>query len=262
MRSSKPLTRALTRTLRPIRINHHHSRTLSTTPTKMTSLFDRGVRDSDPSFTSLFRFLDDFDTYNRGFQGTSTGPDGGRRQGRTPPAPTFNPRFDVRELEGSYELHGEFPGIERENIHIEFPEPRTIVVRGRIERSYTSGNTPASTNGKAITEKSESHASHKATVEDEAADQAKERGTETQVTEHAGEQGQAEKSRRGLREEMTREKMWIAERSIGEFSRTFTFPGHIDIDAVSAKLSNGVLNIVVPKSKRNVPRRIPILGDN
>jgi len=219
------------------------------------SLFHRGFYNSDPSFTNLFRFLDDFDNYSREVQGTPAGQDGGRRQGRIS-APTFNPRFDIRELEGAYELHGEFPGIDRENIHIEFPEPQTIVIRGRVERSYTSGTPPASTHGSAITEKGEGHASHKATVEDEAAEQAKERGTETQVTKHAGE-GQVEKPHKA-----PLEKIWVSERSVGEFSRTFSFPTRVDMDAVSARLKNGILTIVVPKSKKNELRRVPVLGDN
>lgn len=221
------------------------------------SLFARPLYSSDPSFTNLFRLLDDFDSYSRGVQGTQTSTDGtdsGRRQGRVL-APTFSPKFDVRETEASYELHGEFPGIDRENVHIEFPEPQTIVIRGRVERSYTSGTPPASMSG-AITEKGEGHASHKATVEDEATEQAKERGTETQVTKHAG-GGNVEKQHKA-----PQEKFWLSERSIGEFSRSFSFPSRIDLDAVSAKLNNGILTIVVPKSKKSEMRQIPILGDD
>ena len=42
-------------------------------------------------------------------------------------------------------------------------------------------------------------------------------------------------------------KYWVSERSVGEFHRSFSFPGRVDQDGVKASLKNGVLSIVVPK---------------
>ncbi|CAK7240450.1 MAG: hypothetical protein STHCBS139747_001891 [Sporothrix thermara] len=58
----------------------------------------------------------------------------------TPAPRAFSPRFDVRETESTYELHGELAGVERKNVSLEFTEPQTLVISGKIERNYTSGS--------------------------------------------------------------------------------------------------------------------------
>jgi HSP20 family molecular chaperone IbpA len=94
------------------------------------AFFPRNIYDdTTSSFGSLFRLLDDFDSY--------------QRQGTNLKGLTFNPKFDVRETDNTYELHGELPGIKRENISIEFTGPQTVVIRGRVQRSYQSGTPPA-----------------------------------------------------------------------------------------------------------------------
>ncbi|KAJ3556526.1 hypothetical protein NPX13_g10115 [Xylaria arbuscula] len=89
------------------------------------------------NFGSLFRFIDDWDK-------TFSQPNSrnGQRQGRRQ-VQTFTPRFDVKETETTYELHGELPGVEKKNVEIDFSDPQTIVIRGNVERTYTEGNPPA-----------------------------------------------------------------------------------------------------------------------
>ncbi|KAK3362834.1 HSP20-like chaperone [Lasiosphaeria hispida] len=213
------------------------------------SLFPRGIYgpESDSSFTNLFRLLDDYDNYNRAAQNQP----GSGHQRRQLAGPSFTPKFDVRETEDAYELHGELPGIDREHINIEFTDSHSIVIRGRVERSYTSGTPPAALTSEAgiggsITEKGGENASHKARVEDEEVEDAKEKGTELAKT--GGKQ----------KEKTPTAKYWVSERSIGEFSRTFSFPARVDQDAIAAHLNNGILHIKVPKSKKNETRRIAI----
>ncbi|EGO52865.1 heat shock protein 30 [Neurospora tetrasperma FGSC 2508] len=200
------------------------------------ALFPRGFYGSygsDPSFTNLFRLLDDFDTYTREVQGSA--PETGSRR-HTQPTRTFSPKFDVRETEQTYELHGELPGIDRDNVQIEFTDPQTIVIRGRVERNYTAGTPPAQVAG-VLTEKGEPHspAAHHATVEDD-----------------------VDEDNRSEKPKAPAEKYWVSERSIGEFSRTFSFPGRVDQNAVSASLNNGILTITVPKAKKHETIRIAI----
>lgn len=209
------------------------------------SLFPRSYFAPEASFTPLFRLLDDFDSYSREVGPSRQG--SSRRQ-----LPTFSPRFDVKETETGYELHGEIPGAEKDNIAIEFTEPQTIVISGRTERSYTSGTPPAglveggNVMSGAITDGKEHNNSHKATVEDEAAEKAKEQGSEVA---RADQQNQEQKPK---------ERFWVSERSVGEFSRTFSFPTPVDQEAVSANLKDGVLSVTVPKAKRHEGRRIAV----
>ncbi|KAL5604044.1 uncharacterized protein BROUX77_004230 [Berkeleyomyces rouxiae] len=52
-------------------------------------------------------------------------------------------------------------------------------------------------------------------------------------------------------------KYWVQERSVGEFSRTFSFPCLIHQDKVHASLEDGILSVVIPKA-RHETRRIVI----
>jgi HSP20 family protein len=174
-----------------------------TTPKRKMSLFPRSFLTADPaySFQPLFRMLDDFDQYSR--QGDNTN--------RTS-LNTFTPKFDVKEVKDAYELHGELPGIEQKDVEIEFTDAHTLTVTGRTERSYTSGTPPAGfvEGGPAqgAIEGANGNKDHKATVEDEGAE-----GTSTEV---------ANKEQSAQPKE-PESKFWVSERSMGQFSRSFTF---------------------------------------
>ncbi|KAG6028718.1 hypothetical protein E4U41_000599 [Claviceps citrina] len=212
------------------------------------AFFPRTFYDDSSSFTPLFRLLDDFDNYSRQTGGTQQ-QGGSKRAG----AGFWQPKFDVRETAENYELHGELPGMTKDHVQIEFVDPQSLVVRGRAERSYTSGTPPAGLIGQsnekaAITEGGESgSASHKATVED------------------AGEGGKGQSADSGKQVEKSDKKhpdqgvkYWLSERSVGEFSRTFNFPSPVNQDAVSASFKDGILNILVPKAKKQGTRRVAI----
>lgn len=194
---------------------------------------------TDQGFGPLFRLLDDFDSYSR-----QQSPH--HRHLRS--IPSFQPKFDVRELKDRYELHGELAGMKKENVEIEFSDPHTMLIRGRIERSYASGS-PAEkaedSSGGAITEEDEQHKKETtATVEDEK--------SEVSPAESTGEVSKHEKQPEDTA------KYWVSERSIGEFSRTFSFPGHIDQQGVKASFKDGVLSVVVPKAKKPDAHRVSI----
>jgi HSP20 family protein len=202
------------------------------------SLFPRTFLSADPaySFQPLFRMLDDFDQYSRqGDQNTRTS------------LKTFTPKFDVKELKDAYELHGELPGIEQKDVEIEFTDAHTLTIKGHTERSYTSGTPPAGfvegAPAQGAIEGTDSHKGHKATVEDEGAAEGS-----TEVT----------KKEQPAQPKEPETKFWVSERSVGEFSRSFTFPSRVDQDAVTATMKNGVLSIVVPKHKKSEPRKITI----
>ncbi|KFY21277.1 hypothetical protein V491_03012 [Pseudogymnoascus sp. VKM F-3775] len=193
---------------------------------------------SDPTSSSsrLFRFLDEYGDYefNR------------RPQYRTSAVMrTFEPKFDVKELPDSYELQGELPGVEKKDIEIELSDQATLTVRGKTEHSYTAGTPPAGFVEGPISRGAIE--GDKATARDKPKAQITKGkdGPETQVTKEQDES----------REDS---KYWVSERSIGEFSRSFNFPQSIDQDQVQASLKSGILNIVVPKAKKQDKRKINI----
>ncbi|KAM7191995.1 HSP20-like chaperone [Rhypophila sp. PSN 637] len=204
----------------------------------------------DPSFHPLFRLLSDFDSYSReskASQDSSSLP-----KHRTPRLVT--PKFDLHETKETYELHGELPGFDRDNVHIEFTDHQTILISGQVERNYSSSTAPGNLiqDGKkteAITETGEDHKPHKASVEDEESAAAKENGAENNnVVKHKGQKKTSEPT----------EKVWVSERSFGQFQRQFTFASPINQDAVKASLKDGILNVSIPKAQPKGGRRIAI----
>lgn len=185
------------------------------------------------------------------------------------------PRFDVREVPAAFELQGELPGINQENVTIEFVDANTLVIRGKTESVHTEtsedGNV-AKENGKeqvaespatlaadndAASEKSAS-SYHKASVEDEdyvdAGAESEQGPGEAPTTTKTV----SEKPTEAVKEnEQNRPKYWVSERATGEFERRFKFPGQVDQEAVKASLKNGILSVVVPKVARK-ERRIVV----
>ncbi len=220
---------------------------------------------AEPNFSGLFRLIDDWDRHVQQ-TGGSGGAAGAQRAGRHH-LQLISPKFDLKETEAAYELHGELPGIEKDRVHIEFSDDQTIVVRGSIERSYTSPSSgepgeqsaaaaAAASAGASVpvnTERGDSHHKpHKVTVEDD-----------TAATAPAGQEGgkAVEKTKPAgpvAAEAPPKHKYWVSERSFGEFSRSFAFPGRIDTEAVTASLKDGVLTVVAPKAKKHESRRIAI----
>lgn len=237
-------------------INIKPSTTFKSTPAKTSKMafFPRNFynasnvsNDTSTSFTPLFRLLDDFDSHYR--QSGTNNCHGVRRS-----VPTWQPKFDIRETGEAYELHGELPGMVKDNVSIEFAEPQTLLIRGKTERSYTAGTPPTGAVENTTVSDAGSDAGDKspkprqATVEDGNDD---EEFTEVEKTD-------AEPKAVEKPAAVDHAKYWLTERSIGEFSRTFNFPARVDQDAVTANLNDGILSVTVPKAKKHEPVRVSI----
>lgn len=227
------------------------------------------VSAQEPNFSGLFRLIDDFDRYSAAQNGGHCG----QQQIKS-----FTPKFDLRETETAFELHGELPGIQKENVHIEFVDPQTLVVRGRVERTHTSGTPPAAAPvesekaPEAIADSGEdgvlvdSHSdtasvnSHKATVEDDPEETANTTAasTEARNTPATTVADVAKPAEKQQKPSAPRHKYYIVERNIGQFSRAFAFPGRVDSESVSASLDNGILTVTVQKAKKHASRRIAV----
>ncbi|KAK4459693.1 small heat shock protein [Cladorrhinum samala] len=235
---------------------------------------------AQPSLVPLFRLLDEWD---RASQQTQEQPQAQAcKQARRQPCPAhaqnkrpqpqaqtqpskkqvrpiqrFTPRFDVRETEAAYELYGELPGAARENINIEFTEPQTIVISGKVERRATPVAVPVVPQIEAApqpaAEEERPRSPYQATVEDTDDEEfetlsnkevavVEAEAQKTEDTQHEEEQG----------------RYLLQERSVGEFSRIFNLPARVDCDAVSASLENGILTVIVPKQAKHVPRTVSI----
>lgn len=150
----------------------------------------------------------------------------------------FSPNFDVHETEKEYVLEGELPGLDdKKKLSLEFTDDKTLLVRGKIERSVKRFSDDQ---GKIQS------------VEEGGAEKKAVEGTENKE----GEKKEGEVKEGEKKEE--RPKYWVSERTVGEFSRSFSFPGTIDVDAVQANLEHGILKVVVPKKEKPASRRIEL----
>jgi HSP20 family molecular chaperone IbpA len=257
-------------------------------------VFPQHVAHQEPvTFEDLFRSVSQFSELAESLYGSKEASPFAHcqpKQHRSPQPRIFNPRFDIRETETAYELHGELPGVSKDNVHIEFTEPQTMSIRGRVERTFTSG-TPApetaasqekiaaATEKAAITDSNDDAASvassgshtpagsvsgHQASVSDEETEAARERGEEDfTIISNAAEDKKApvaankEVTAPAAAATKPTERFWRQERTVGEFHRQFVFSDRIDESAVTASLDNGILRVNVPKVKREV-RRIAV----
>lgn len=245
----------------------------------------------DQAFTNLFRLIDGFDNYSREVNnGNNAQACGNSKVASRVPAGlaaaasstrAFNPRFDVRETESAYELHGELPGVDRNNVSIEFSDPQTLVVSGRVERNYEAeqpqqDQAPAQDQAQAQPEATAARSpSLRATVEDEDTDSFKEVGDEAVLVEDesAGAQKEEAAAAAATPKEpavttttTTTEaaatakpvRYWYRERSVGQFRRVFEFPVAVNEDAVKASLDGGILSVSIPKAAKRQAKRISV----
>lgn len=85
------------------------------------------------TFPSTLRFFQDIDKHIESFPRFSHSIHGNRGPHL---GQAFLPIFDVRELHNSFELHGELPGVKKENIKIEFKGSKSLEVSGFVENLY------------------------------------------------------------------------------------------------------------------------------
>jgi HSP20 family protein len=170
-------------------------------------------------------------------------------------AETFIPRFDITETFDTYELYGELPDFTQDSLSIEFSDAQTLVVKGKTHRTSSTEDVQAAESkndkGKGKEVDTSSEKSHAATVEDEFDDV--DTPVATRSTATAGSQSQTAES------SAPKPKLWVAERQVGEFVRSFSFLQRIEQDFVSADLNHGILHIVVPKSQKS--RKVTVTVD-
>ncbi|KAF2204696.1 HSP20-like chaperone [Delitschia confertaspora ATCC 74209] len=207
---------------------------------------------------------------------------------------SFNARFDVRENQEGYQVYGDVPGFEQENIDIEISDEHTLKISGSTEKraqpqievqpetekmevEVSSTEAPQTVeNSEESRSETSSVKSYQPTVEDDFEDlgahsdtvttpasftisKGEEKATEEpKSTDTAVIQSQPERQAPVQQQQKYQDRSWISERSFGSFTRTFRFPARIDSANVRASLRNGVLSVTVPKAPVPQIRRIMI----
>jgi|SRR5687768_13206962 len=172
--------------------------------------------DADTPFSPLAHLLHDFNSY-------LTRPGGHHHNLGSMP---WQPRFDLQETSKKYELHGELPGLRKSDVKVEFTDPRSLIIKGRVEKSYETP--PADSE---LTKTAESK--------------------DTDPTKPTA--GSAANGSQG-----DQPKVWLSERSVGEFSRGFTFSLPVKHEFTTATFKDGILTVVVPKGEDYSSYSVPV----
>lgn len=141
---------------------------------------------------------------------------------------SFVPRSDVTEDKEKYTIVSDVPGFQKDQITAEFEDDTTLVIRGTYENVQ---ETPAETADAGAAPAS--------------VDASAEPGSSVAKAEGENQVSVAKETPR----------YHTSERSYGSFQRYFTFPEPVDHEAVKATLENGVLQVDVPKIKKEAERR-------
>jgi HSP20 family protein len=155
-------------------------------------------------------------------------------------------RANVSETETEYQVEVEVPGYQKAEINIEFGgDGKSLTISGKSEKSFEQGPSD-----------DQSSKSHGVSVE-EVPDEAEKASAKKSSSQ--------EKSTAITETNKNRDvgapagpKYWISERSIGSFSRTFSFRTALDSEKAKASLEHGVLTVVIPKATKQTAKRISI----
>jgi HSP20 family molecular chaperone IbpA len=162
-------------------------------------------------------------------------------------------RANVSETETEYRVEVEVPGYQKGEINIEYGnEGRSLIVSGRHESSFEQKPTEETT------EAAPEEASDKGvTVED--APEEGDANPAPEATPKADSTAVVEtNANTDVGAPAPGAKVWVRERTVGSFSRTFSLPRGLDFNNASAALENGVLTVVFPKAAKQQPKTITI----
>ena len=162
----------------------------------------------------------------------------------------LSPNFDLRETPDAYFLEGEFPGVQdRSAIKLQWMDGHRLRIQGTIhktdlkiewgvnvaENRPQDQDQPDSTQfGNDVNGQNETDFGEQVSVQDP-------------------EQRGGGNSRISL-ERPAAVRAWLNERRAGTFVRNFSFPVAVNTDAIQARLSQGLLKIMVPKTDRSLFR--------
>jgi len=207
-----------------------------------------------PNVSNLVELYEPIRHFGRAFRGVESQPfsDSQHFQRSHHHDSVLSPDFDLRETPDAYFLEGEFPGIQgRSAIKLQWMDGHTLRIQGTIQK--TDLNIEWGVN---ITEK-------------RAQEQEQDQPDSTQFRNDVNEQNgvdsgelvsvQGPERRGGGNSAYSLEKpaamrLWLNERRAGLYVRNFSFPVAVNTDAIQARLSQGLLRIMVPKTDKSLFR--------
>jgi len=138
----------------------------------------------------------------------------------------FSPKINLSEDEKNYYIHADLPGLNKEQVKMELSDDNHfLTISGERETVIDNSNS-----------NDEKGASKEAKNENE-----KEGKKENK------EENEKENEKETKKENKNNKKYSKIECSYGRFERSFSIPENTDVNAIQAKLENGVLEVTLPK---------------
>lgn len=158
----------------------------------------------------------------------------------------LSPDSDLRETTSAFFLQCEFPGISgRDALKVHWLDGQTLKIQGNIAKTDLKAEWNTDTHDSRSSE-------HTVDVEPVDNNNFDERtGSDKIEAVRECEQGQPSSARTSP-EQTVIVRSWLNERQTGVFARTFYLPSAVDTSGIKARLSQGLLKIMVPKKSESV----------
>jgi HSP20 family molecular chaperone IbpA len=148
--------------------------------------------------------------------------------------------------ETEYRVELEVPGYQKPEINIEFGgDGKSLTITGKSEKSFEQGpDDEQSSKPHGVTVEEVPEESNQASAKKSTGKEQSTAVTETNKNKDVGAPAAP--------------KYWLSERSVGSFSRTFSFRAALDPEKATASLEHGILTVVIPKATKHAAKKISI----
>jgi HSP20 family molecular chaperone IbpA len=208
-----------------------------------------------PSLSNLFDLYEPIRHFNRALHGDTdsrpfTSSQWPQLRHNHSHGSVYTPDFDLRETPDAYFLDGEFPSIQdRGAIKLQWIDGRTLRVQGTVHKVDLKKEWGVD----AVGERDEVYGlndmgQRKEMHEDGVSSNGLNASGEVIVA--AGPTSAITPS--PALASATTSRIWLNERRTGLFIRSFSFPVPVNTEGIQARLSQGLLSIVVPKTDQSV----------
>jgi HSP20 family protein len=208
-----------------------------------------------PSLSNLFDLYEPIRHFNRTLHGgvdsqpfiSSDWPQLRRNHGHES---VYTPDFDLRESPDAYFLDGEFPSIQdRGAINLQWTDGRTLRVQGTVHKVDLKKEWGVDI----VEERDEAYGLNGMSPRKEVHDDKVASNGQNASSEVIGASAPAPATAPSPSlASATTARIWLNERRAGLYVRSFSFPVPVNTEDIQARLSQGLLSIVVPKTKHSV----------
>jgi len=180
----------------------------------------------------------------------------------------FSPKINVSEDDDHYYIHADLPGMTKDQVKMEISEDNRLFTLSGERKSVVKNDQPNQTlaiekNQVKEEEEKEKEKEKEKDVKHEKKGKKGKKSTTANNTNKEKAKKAEENTTDNSSSDPLKKKFSLMECHYGKFKRSFTIPENVDLDHISAKMENGVLEVtfkklVSDKTEKNKIRTIQI----